>query len=95
MGRLTTEQRLERAKQIKAKAEAEIRAASAKMREADRRLDTRRKILVGAAFMKRAMERQDYARELQSLISDMSDQDRKLFEEFSAKETTGVGHNKK
>jgi hypothetical protein len=51
MPRLTTEQRLERAQKAKAKAEAEIRSVAAKMREADRRADTRRKILLGGALL--------------------------------------------
>lgn len=82
MPRLTPEQQIERARQDKAKAEAKIRAASAKIREADRRADTRRKILIGAAFIAKAAQNESYARALQVLIKEMPDRDRSLFDDW-------------
>lgn len=82
MARLTPEQQLQRAKQVKAKAEADIKSASAKLRAADRRMDTRRKILVGAAFMSKAAQRDNFANALRSLIAEMPERDRALFKDW-------------
>jgi len=79
MPRLTPEQQIEKARQDKAKAEARIKSASAKIRAADRRADARRKILVGAAFMSKAAQNENYAKALNALINEMPERDRGLF----------------
>lgn len=80
MARLTAEQRLERARQIKAKAEAEIRSASAKLREDDRRADTRRKIILGAIVIDQAKKAPKFAAWLREQIKILPEKDRKAFE---------------
>ena len=92
MARLTAEQRLERAKKDKARAEAVIRSAAAKMREAERRADTRRKILLGGALIglaSQAGKNGDTVRgNIQYLLGRMSEQDRAAFEGWTIPGTT-------
>lgn len=80
MARLTAEQRLERAKQIKARAEAEIRSASAKLRENDRRADTRRKILLGAILIDQAKKDPKFFDWIRKRIKTLPEKDRKAFD---------------
>ena len=51
MARTSVEKRLERAKEAKARAEAQIRQAAAKLRAEDRKQDARRKIVLGGAVI--------------------------------------------
>lgn len=81
MPRLTPEQQIEKARQDKAKAEARIKSATAKLRASDRRADARRKILIGAAFMAKAAQNENYGKALRVLISEMPDRDRSLFDD--------------
>lgn len=83
MARLTPEQRLEKAKAAKARAEAEIRSAAAKLRSQDRRKDTRRKILLGGMLMSQARSRPDLARWVQARIAEMPERDRAAFDGWS------------
>ena len=87
MARLTTEQRLERAQKAKAKAEAEIRSVTAKLRETDRRADTRRKILLGGAMLGLASQdgkNGDAGRaSIKYLLERMSERDRAAFDGWS------------
>lgn len=80
MPRLTTEQRLERAQQQKAEAEAVIRSVAAKLREDDRRADTRRKIIIGGLFLAQAEKRQDVSDWIRSQIDKMPDRDKAAFD---------------
>lgn len=80
MARLTAEQRLERARQIKAKAEAEIRSASAKLRENDRRADTRRKILLGSILINEAKTAPKFSAWIRERIKTLPEKDRRVFD---------------
>lgn len=91
MPRLTPEQQLEKAKQDKARAEVQIRAASAKLRATDRKLDARRKILLGAAFIAKARQNQNFHRAMLALIAEMPSRDRALFDEPEKQERANDG----
>ena len=80
MAKRTLEQMLAKAKQDKAKAEARIRSAASKMREADRRADARRKIIIGGAVLGRAANNPGWAKELRKIIAALPERDRAAFE---------------
>lgn len=80
MAKLTPEQSLARAKQAKARAEAQIRAAAAKIREADRRADTRRKVILGGALLARAGKDEKWANALRAVLNGLPEKDRAAFE---------------
>lgn len=87
MARLTAEQRLERAQKAKAKAEAEIRSAAAKLREADRRADTRRKILLGGMLLGLASQGgkdgETGRANIRYLLGRMTERDRAAFDDWT------------
>lgn len=83
MARLTAQQRLERAKLAKARAEAEIRSAAGKLRADDRRADTRRKIILGGIILGQARARPDLRRWLIAQIAGLPDRDRAAFDGWS------------
>lgn len=80
MARTSAEQRLEKAKQAKAKAEAQIRQAAAKLRAEDRKRDARRKIVLGGAVIGRAATDPKWANVLRTAIAGMPERDRALFD---------------
>lgn len=80
MPKLGAEERLERARQAKVKAEADMRAAAADLRARDRRADTRRKVLLGGALIALAKQDQRYAEFALKLISKMPERERAAFE---------------
>lgn len=61
MARDAKEDRLIKAKQARAKAEQDVRRVIAEIRESDRRLDTRRKIIIGGAMLELAKRHNTYA----------------------------------
>ena len=90
MGRLTAEQRLEKAKAAKAKAEAEIRSVAAKLRAEDRRADTRRKIILGGIMLAQSKKRPDLRDWITRHLAALPDRDRAAFDGWSlpAEEST-------
>lgn len=83
MARLTPEQRLEKAKAAKAKAEAEIRSVAAKLRAEDRRADTRRKIILGGIMLAQSKKRPDLRDWITRQIASLPDRDRAAFDGWS------------
>ncbi len=83
MPRLTPEEQITRAAQQKAKAEEAIRRAQKALRETERKRDTRRKILLGAALLDAAERNESVARFLASTVSRLErPADRAAFEGF-------------
>jgi hypothetical protein len=68
MPRLTPEEQIARAAQKKAKAEETIRRAKKALRETERKKDTRRKIILGAALLDAAERNESVARFLTSVV---------------------------
>lgn len=68
MPRLTPEERITRAAQQKAKAEETIRRAQKALRDTERKKDTRRKIILGAALLDAAERNENVARFLVSIV---------------------------
>ena len=60
MPRLTPEQQITRAAQKKAKAEETIRRAQKALRDTERKKDTRRKIILGAALLDAAERNESF-----------------------------------
>jgi len=87
MPRLTDEERLERARISKERAEAEMRALTARLRsasrKADRKADTRRKIIIGAMFIEEAKKREDVSKWITTRIGKLSDRDKAAFAGWS------------
>jgi large subunit ribosomal protein L7/L12 len=77
----TSKSTLERLKEQRAKLEARIQAAEARTKQAGRKQDTRRKILVGSYYLDKALEENKF-NELKKLMDGYltRDSDRKLFE---------------
>ena len=80
MARTSVEKRLERAKEAKARAEAQIRQAAAKLRAEDRKQDARRKIVLGGAVIGQAAKDPQWVKVLRMAIASMPERDRALFE---------------
>lgn len=68
MPRLTPEEQIARAAQKKAKAEETIRRAQKALRDTERKKDTRRKIILGAALLDAASRNESVARFLASIV---------------------------
>lgn len=68
MPRLTPEKQIARAAQKKAKAEETIRRAQKALRDTERKKDTRRKIILGAALLDAADRNDSVARFLASIV---------------------------
>ncbi|WP_372615313.1 hypothetical protein [Aquicoccus sp.] len=68
MPRLTPEEQITRAAQKKAKAEETIRRAQKLLRDTDRKKDTRRKIILGAALLDAADRNESVAKFLASIV---------------------------
>lgn len=68
MPRLTPEEQITRATQKKAKAEEMIRRAQKAMRDTERKKDTRRKIILGAAMLDAANRSDSVAKFLASIV---------------------------
>lgn len=83
MPRLTPEEQIARAAQKKAKAEETIRRAQTALRDTERKKDTRRKIILGAALLDVADRNEEVARFL-ALVVDRLERptDRAAFEGF-------------
>jgi hypothetical protein len=83
MSRLTPEEQITRAAQKKAKAEETIRRAQKVLRDTERKKDTRRKIILGAALLDVAERNESVARFLASTVSRLErPADRATFEGF-------------
>ncbi|WP_085787623.1 hypothetical protein [Ketogulonicigenium robustum] len=80
MARTSVERQLERAKEAKARAEAQIRQAGAKLRAEDRKKDARRKIVLGGAVIGQAAKDPQWVKVLRMAIASMPERDRALFE---------------
>ncbi len=72
---------LEKLKAQRAKIEARIQAAESRTKQAQRKQDTRRKILVGSYYLDQAQKENNF-NEIKKLMNDYltRDSDRKLFE---------------
>lgn len=68
MPRLTPEEQIARAAQKKAKAEETIRRAQKALRDTERKKDTRRKIILGAALLDAADRNESVSRFLASIV---------------------------
>lgn len=80
MARLTAQEKLERAKEAKARAEAEIRSLAARARQDDRKKDTRRKILIGGLFLQAMQSNPNMKDWLMARIQNLPERDRSAFE---------------
>jgi len=68
MPRLTPEQQITRAAQKKAKAEETIRRAQKALRDTERKKDTRRKIILGAALLDAAERNEGVSKFVASIV---------------------------
>jgi hypothetical protein len=83
MPRLTPEEQIARAAQQKAKAEETIRRAQKSLRDTERKKDTRRKIILGAALLDAADRSESGAKFLASIVDRLErPADRAAFEGF-------------
>lgn len=83
MPRLTPEEQITRAAHKKAKAEETIRRAKKALRETERKKDTRRKIILGAALLDAADRSEGAARFLASVVDRLErPTDRTAFDGF-------------
>lgn len=83
MPRLTPEEQIARAAQKKAKAEETIRRAQKALRDTERKKDTRRKIILGAALLDAASRNESVARFLASTVDRLErPTDRAAFKDF-------------
>lgn len=83
MPRLTSEEQITRAAQQKAKAEETIRRAQKALRDTERKRDTRRKIILGAALLDAADRNENVARFLASIVGRLErPADRAVFDGF-------------
>lgn len=83
MPRLTPEEQIARAAQKKAKAEEVIRRAKKALRETERKKDTRRKIILGAALLDAAERSESVSRFVASAVDRLErPTDQEAFEDF-------------
>lgn len=83
MPRLKPEDRIARAQQDQARAAEQIKRAKADLRDADRRSDTRRKIILGAWLLDVAARSQATANRIEQFVSSLERAaDREAFEGF-------------
>jgi lipid II:glycine glycyltransferase (peptidoglycan interpeptide bridge formation enzyme) len=83
MPRLTPEEQITRAAQQKAKAEETIRRAQKALRDTERKKDTRRKVILGAALLDAAERNENVARFLASIVIRLErPADRAVFDRF-------------
>jgi Flp pilus assembly protein TadB len=83
MPRLTPEEQIIRAAQKKAKAEETIRRAQKALRDTERKKDTRRKIILGAALLDAAGRNESIARFIASAVDRLDrPTDKAAFEGF-------------
>lgn len=80
MPRLTDAERLERAKSIKAKAEADMRALTARLQLKDRKADTRRKIILGAMLIEDAKKNPGTSNWVRARVGKLSGRDKTPFD---------------
>lgn len=86
MPRLSVEQKIEKAKQQKEKAEAEIKRSTKILKERDRKKDARQKIILGALLIERA-KTDKYARKaIMDIFRVMGERDVPLFDGWRAVE---------
>ena len=72
---------LEKARKQFEEAKARLQAVEARARTAERKRDTRRKIILGGALLDLAKNDRDAAKMIEQIVSDLSrDRDRKSFE---------------
>lgn len=91
MPRLTPEQQILRAAQKKAQAEETIRRAQKSLRDTERKNDTRRKIILGAALLDAADRNEGVARFLASIVGRLErPADRAVFDGFELPRPKGA-----
>lgn len=91
MPRLTPEQQIARAAQKKAKAEETIRRAQKALRDTERKKDTRRKIILGAALLDAAERNESVAKFLASIVDHLErPTDQAAFEDFDLPRPKGA-----
>ena len=91
MPRLTPEQQIKRAEQAMAKAEETIRRARSKLRSDDRKADTRRKIILGAALLDAAMKHEGPSEFVARIVRNLDrPADREAFEDFDLPKPGGL-----
>lgn len=91
MPRLTPEEQITRAAQQKAKAEETIRRAQKALRDTERKKDTRRKIILGAALLDAATRNDGAARFLASVVDRLErPTDQAAFEGFELPRPNGA-----
>lgn len=91
MSRLTPEEQILRAAQQKAKAEETIRRAQKALRDTERKRDTRRKIILGAALLDAAERNEGVARFLASVVGRLERPiDQAVFEGFELPRPKGA-----
>lgn len=80
--RKTPEQQLEELRQKEARLKAQIAKKAAQVRSADRKKDTRRKIIAGALALEHMAHDKDFANVLKRLLNEhvKRPEDRKLFD---------------
>ena len=90
--RLTPEEQIARAVREKAKAEETIRRAKKALRDTERKKDTRRKIILGAALLE-AADRSESVANFVSVVVDRLQRptDRAAFENFDLPKPRGSG----
>ena len=90
--RLTPEEQIARAVREKAKAEETIRRAKKALRDTERKKDTRRKIILGAALLN-AADRSESVANFVSFVVDRLQRptDRAAFENFDLPKPRGAG----
>lgn len=79
MARLTAQERLERAKEAKARAEAEIRSLAARARAEDRKRDTRRKIIMGGILLQEVRQNPKLKAWLMARLRELPEKDQAPF----------------
>lgn len=83
MARLSKDEELDRAKQARAKAEQDVRRAAKAIKEQDRKADTRRKIILGAAVLDAAGKDRGASRFIRRQVELLKrDADKAAFEGF-------------
>lgn len=87
---LPTHEQLEKAKLQAEQARARYQALQARLSEASRKLETRRKIILGGLLIDAAEKDEKFARVVQVLVSRINrDQDAKAFEGWQIPGTSG------
>ena len=89
---LSTSERIEKAKLAVQQAKARLQAIENRQTEADRKLDTRRKIILGGLLLDAAAKDERYAKVVSALMARIDrDNDRKAFDGWNPPAAPEVG----